>query len=290
MYGETDYTETVDLPFTFKYYGMEYNKVRISTDGWLAFGNGVQTAPVNYSLPHDDNVNNMVAVFWDDLYDTQFEDGNIYYYHDVAHHRFVVEWDSITHNNAGPEPIREEFQAILHDPDHYPTNTGDGEIIVQYRDVKDASSNTIGIENSTEDIGLQYVFNEDYDQTASNIDAGVAIKFTTEAPFVSIIVSVEEGTAFLDGSEGLLQNNPNPFSNQTTIAYFVSKPVDVTLKIFDISGKLVKTIDQGKVNSGNHQVTWNGTDNQGKMLGSGIYVVRLQTSEFSDSMKMFMLK
>jgi hypothetical protein len=290
MYGETDYTETVDLPFTFKYYGMEYNKLRISTDGWIAFGNGVQTAPVNYSLPHDDNVNNMVAIFWDDLYDTQFEDGNIYYYHDAANHRFVVEWDSITHNNAGPEPIREEFQVFLLDPDHYQTNTGDGEIILQYRDVKDASSNTIGIENNTEDIGLQYVFDEEYDQTAAAINGGVAIKFTTEAPFVSIIVSVEEGEVQLNNTDGLLQNNPNPFSSQTTIAYFVSKSCDVTLNIFDISGKLVKTIDEGNVNSGNHQVTWNGTDNHGKMLESGIYMVRLQTSEFTDSMKMFMLK
>jgi len=290
MYGETDYTETVDLPFTFKYYGMEYNKVRISTDGWIAFGNGVQTAPVNYSLPHDDNVNNMVAVFWDDLYDIQFEDGRIFYYHDEANNRFVVEWDSITHNNAGPEPVREEFQAILLDPEHYPTNTGDGEIIVQYRDVKDASSNTIGIENSTQDIGLQYVFDETYDQTADNIDGGVAIKFTTEAPFVSIIVSVEEGKSLVNATDGLLQNNPNPFSTRTNIRYFVSKSCDVTLHIFDISGKLVKTINQDNVTSGNHQVTWNGTDNQGKIRGSGIYVVRLQTSEFTDSMKMFMLK
>lgn len=290
MYGETDYTETVDLPFTFRYYNMEYNKLRISTDGWMAFGNGVQTAPVNHAMPHDDNVNNMVAVFWDDLYDIQFEDGQIFYYHDEANNRFIVEWDSITHNNAGPEPIREEFQAILLDPDHYPTNTGDGEIIVQYRDVKDASSNTIGIENSSEDIGLQYVFDEDYDQTAADIDGGVAIKFTTEAPFVSIIVSVDEGESFVNASDGLLQNNPNPFSSQTTIEYYVSKSCGITLNIFDISGKLVKTINQGKVTSGNHQVTWNGTDNQGKILGSGIYVVRLQTSEFSDSMKMFMLK
>jgi hypothetical protein len=78
----SDYTATVNIPFPFKYYGVNYSQVRISTDGWLAFGSGTQTAPINMPLPHNDDINNMVGVFWDDLYDNEFFLGNIIYYND----------------------------------------------------------------------------------------------------------------------------------------------------------------------------------------------------------------
>ena len=48
--GLGDYTKTVSLPFAFKYYGTNYNQIRISTDGWIAMGGGTQTAPVNATL------------------------------------------------------------------------------------------------------------------------------------------------------------------------------------------------------------------------------------------------
>lgn len=184
----SDYTVTVDLPFDFKYYGIEHNKLRISTDGWIAFGSGTETAPENTGLPNNDSINNMVAVFWDDLFDTEFFFGRILYYHDEANHRFIVEWDSIAHNNVLSEPQREVFQAILLNPVHYPTKTGDGEIIIQYKIASSTSSVTVGIENDTQDIGIQYVYNADYDATATHINKNMAIKFTTNPPFETDIL------------------------------------------------------------------------------------------------------
>ncbi|MCD4735649.1 MAG: hypothetical protein K8R53_06365, partial [Bacteroidales bacterium] len=75
----SDFTQTVNLPFTFRYYGVDYDQVRISTDGWLALGSGNQTAPFNTGLPNNDNVNCMIAPFWDDLYDDHFIEGEILY-------------------------------------------------------------------------------------------------------------------------------------------------------------------------------------------------------------------
>ena len=49
----------IDIPFTFYYYGIPYTQLRVSTDGWLAFGSGTQTAPVNTGLPNADIVNSM---------------------------------------------------------------------------------------------------------------------------------------------------------------------------------------------------------------------------------------
>jgi len=179
----SEYTETVNLPFTFKYYGVNYDHIRISTDGWIALNGGGQIAPINYSLPYNDNVNNMVAVFWDDLYDIDYlGEGDIYYYYDNANHRFIIEWDSLSHNGFVTEPLSEVFQAILLDPAFHNTSTGDGEIIFQYKKVEEPETNTIGIENNFQDVGLQYVFNEDYDQTAHELINYTAIKYTTEPP------------------------------------------------------------------------------------------------------------
>ena len=129
----SDFTSTIDLPFTFKYYGINYNHLRISTDGWIAFGGGDQIAPINNTLPYNDDIISMAAVFWDDLYDIEYlAEGDIFYYFDNANHRFIIEWDSISHNDFTYEPKPEVFQAILLDPAYYPTTTGDGELIFQY--------------------------------------------------------------------------------------------------------------------------------------------------------------
>ncbi len=285
IFGESDYTETVDLPFNFMYYGLEYSKLRISTDGWMAFGNGVQTAPVNYSLPHNDIINNMVAVFWDDLYNVEYEDGEIMFYHDQDNNRFIVEWDSITLNNLNPEPIRQEFQAILLDPAYYETTTGDGEILMQYKRMEDVITSTVGIENNSQDIGLQYVFNNNYNPTASEIKNGVAIKFTTESPFVTIIVSVDEDEGIAANEFGLMQNSPNPFNSSTQIDYILQEDDNIRVEVYDIRGELVSRLFEGPQQAGKHRLTWNGESDQGIEINSGVYFIRLYSGSLSQTMK-----
>nr|NQU93610.1 hypothetical protein [Bacteroidota bacterium] len=254
----SNYTTTVNLPFNFQYYGIDYNQLRISTDGWMAFGSGTQTAPYNNSLPYYDNVNNMMAVFWDDLYDINLAEGRILYYDDDANHRFIIEWDSIAHNDLGAEPKKEVFQAILLDPAYHQTLTGDGEIIYQYKIVKDITSNTIGIENHTQTVGLQYVYNQDYDPTASELEEGVAIKFTTELPFVSIIVSDDQDNYITANGYSLEQNQPNPFNSYTRINYTLPESADVVLNIYNLKGELVRTLQNGQQPAGKHSVEWKG--------------------------------
>jgi hypothetical protein len=187
-----DFTATASLPFTFKYYGKNYSSVRVSSDGWLALGSGTQTSYTNYPLPHNDNVTNMVGLFWDDLFEgSNNPTSKLLYYGDVANHRFIVEWDSVGH--YGGTTQRETFQAILYDPAFYPTPTGDGEIVFQYRIVGEEGGCTIGIEDSTQTIGMQYYYNGVYDPTATYIRDGAAIKFTTQPPSIgstNVTVSV----------------------------------------------------------------------------------------------------
>jgi hypothetical protein len=291
--GLSDYTETVNLPFAFKYYGIDYSQIRISTDGWIALGNGSQTNSINSPLPANDNVNCMMAGFWDDLYDSATVEGKILYYFDIPNHRYIIEWDSIARNDFGSEPNVEVFQAILLDPEYYPTLTGDGEIIFQYKNVEAPESNTIGIENHTQNIGLQYVFNSNYDPTATSLRNGLAIKFTTEPPFVSIITSVDEnkeGSMLSHNGYELEQNQPNPFKSTTWIRYSLPARSDVSLKIYSIKGELVRTLQNGQLAAGKHEVEWNGLDDSGNPVISGIYFYRLQAEDFSGTMKMFILK
>jgi len=287
----SDYTQTVSLPFDFKYYGIDYNQIRISTDGWIAFGNGTQTISLNAALPANDDVNSMAAIFWDDLYAEGFTgEGDIYYYNDVNNNRFIIEWDSITHNDIYVEFEHEVFQMILLDPAFYPTSTGDGEIIFQYKNVDVLNSNTIGIENHSQDVGLQYVFNESYDATASELVNDLAIKFTTNEPNLSIVVSVEENDVKKLNNYNLSQNNPNPFSSSTWINYTLPKAGKTTLSIYNVRGELVRILQNGHQQSGKHSVQWNAVNDNGNPVKSGIYFYRLQAEDFVETKKMFMIK
>jgi len=289
----SDYTETVDLPFSFQYYGVGYDQLRISTDGWIAFGSGTQTAPLNTGLPNNDNVSSMAAVYWDDLIDDELMEGEILYYHDNANNRFIIEWDSITHNNTVGEPHREIFQAILLDPDHYSTTTGDGEIIFQYRNIEEIDSVTIGIENHTEDIGIQYVYDSEYIPTASNVVNEYAIKFTTEPPFVILITGDNDLDPAIDPiPSGLTldQNQPNPFNSNTWINYAIPEQSNVILNIYNIRGEVVRKLHNGQQSAGRHSLEWNGMNDNGSPVISGIYLCRLQTEGSVKTMKMFLLR
>jgi len=290
--GLGDYTETENLPFAFQYYGVSYNQIRISTDGWLAPGSGTQTNSINTPLPANDNVNCMMAGFWDDLYDPETIEGKILYYYDINNHRYIVEWDSIARNDFGAEPNVEVFEAILLDPEYYPTQTGDGEILFQYKNVAAPESCTVGIENHAQNVGLQWVYNATYDPTATSLRDELAIKFTTEPPFISLITSVGEnngGKLTQNGIE-LDQNQPNPFNTSTWINYKLPERTKVSLEIYNIKGELVRTLENGQQAAGKYSVEWNGLNNAGNQVISGIYFYRLRAKDFSGTMKMFILR
>jgi hypothetical protein len=177
-----DFTVTTSLPFVFKYYQRNFSNVRVSSDGWMAFGSGTQTSFTNYSLPHVDAITNMVAPFWDDLFEgSSNSTSKLLYYNDAINHRFIVEWDSVGHYGTATT-LRESFQVILLDPNFYPTPTGDGDIIFQYRIVGEEGSCTVGVEDSTQTIGLQYLYNSTYASSATDIRDGLAIRWTTHPP------------------------------------------------------------------------------------------------------------
>ncbi len=90
----------------------------------------------------------------------------------------------------------------------------------------------------------------------------------------------------------LYQNYPNPFNPSTTIQYTIPDKVNkhVSLKLYDLRGALIKTLVDQVVSPGNHSLIWNGTDDTGNKVSSGIYLYQLQAGEFTKSNKMILMR
>ncbi len=93
-------------------------------------------------------------------------------------------------------------------------------------------------------------------------------------------------------SFNLDQNYPNPFNENTTIHFSVSaaNEASVILRIFNIVGQMVKTLTNQNLKNGEYQVTWNGTNEEGEQVSSGIYLCRLTIENSSQVKKMVFLK
>jgi hypothetical protein len=89
---------------------------------------------------------------------------------------------------------------------------------------------------------------------------------------------------------GLLNNHPNPFNPFTRISFNLENDCLVNLKIYDIKGNLVRNLVTGQHNSGLYEYTWDGKDNTGKQMGSGIYLYNLEYGDKTSYKKMILIK
>jgi len=88
----------------------------------------------------------------------------------------------------------------------------------------------------------------------------------------------------------LFNNYPNPFNPSTTIRYQLSKSNTVRLTIFNTSGKKVRTLLNTRQQAGLHQLMWDGRDDNGNKVASGIFFCRMQAGSFNGLQKMILLK
>jgi len=88
----------------------------------------------------------------------------------------------------------------------------------------------------------------------------------------------------------LAQNHPNPFNPSTTIEFYIPEAGQVSLRVFDVSGRLVRTLVDDSMEPGSHSVTWNGQDENGNSVPSGVYFSRFRTGKTTLSKKMILLR
>jgi flagellar hook assembly protein FlgD len=86
------------------------------------------------------------------------------------------------------------------------------------------------------------------------------------------------------------QNYPNPFNPITTIRFELARAMRVGVDIFDIAGRKVSTLANREFVAGSHTVVWNGTDDAGTRLASGVYVYRVSAGGTIHSGTMVLLK
>jgi hypothetical protein len=131
----------------------------------------------------------------------------------------------------------------------------------------------------------------------SSLDVGAnVICGTTQglSPFVIAKATTPTGIGATPGVPrelALLPNYPNPFNPSTTIAYDVpASGADVTIRIYDVAGRLVRTLVNGRVEPGRGTVVWEGRGDRGEWVSSGVYFVRMESRAFSQTRKIVMLK
>ncbi len=147
--------------------------------------------------------------------------------------------------------------------------------------------------------------------------AGRALKWTTETGINPISVPLERAQIQLPAGAELLSiytkqlnylptsaddpvtpattpalhgNFPNPFNPETTISFDLPKAGEVSLCIYNVKGQLVKTLVSGQESAGNHQVTWNGMDDNNRPVSSGLYYYKMTAGKYSSTKKMIMMK
>jgi hypothetical protein len=180
-----DALETVTLPFTFKFYGVNYNQITVCSNGFLAMGTTLNHEFRNWRLPGAGGPNAMIAPFWDDL--CTLTGSGIYVYNDTANHKYIIEWYNL--KNGRDRTSEETFQVILFDPLFYQTTTGDGPIKIQYKvfnnvDLTSGVYNhgnacTVGIKDHTGTRGLEYTYNNTYPTAAQPLANQKALYITT---------------------------------------------------------------------------------------------------------------
>jgi hypothetical protein len=275
-YAQNDDVLLVSLPTGFgplKFYGQRSTQVSISADGWICPGNHLDENFENASLPDPTPPPGMICANWDDLNPESEGLGYVYYYHDAANHRFIVEYDSVEYWPSGS--ARDKFEAIIYDTT-VTTYSGDNAILVQYLTANGYSSSTLGIEDPGQTIAIQCLYNGNYHKACEPIAAGRAILYTTDPPFPTGVAD-EYGLAG-DLRKVRLAAYPNPFQGSATIAWGVSVAGNVSLKLYDASGREVRNLVSRGMSPGRYTVTWDGRADNGKRVAQGIYFCKLSTA------------
>ncbi len=269
-----------------RHYGLHFDYVSICSNGWLAMGSTTSAVYTNYALPSNSFVPNGVAIFWDDL---DLTGPATWWYRRDANQWFIAQWDSVprvgtTSYNSFEIIVLDTSLTSLRAP------TRDSDIILQWKRAPDISSMSVGQQNSAMNVGLNCLYNGIYDPMMAPIVPGRALKYTTEPPR-------QQGIEFGIGSGPSLPQRfalgpavPNPTKSSIGISYDLPYEVLVTLKVYNLSGQLVRSLVSGKEQAGFKHAAWDGRSEDGSRVASGVYFYRLEAGSFKATRKIVVIR
>jgi flagellar hook assembly protein FlgD len=88
----------------------------------------------------------------------------------------------------------------------------------------------------------------------------------------------------------LSDNFPNPFNPATRVRFSLASRGPVSLRVYDVSGRLVRILIDDIRDAGSYEVAWDGTNDEGRSIASGIYFCRMETTGYERSLKMVLLR
>jgi len=270
-----------------RHYGTRGDSISICTNAWAAIGRTTLQVYSNQQLPSTSFVPNGIAAFWDDL--TISGTGTCWYRVD-ANQRFIAEWDSVP--TLGGQ-YAGTFEIIVYDTSLTPltARTRDSEIIIQWKNVGSMGSMTVGQQNTAMAVGLNSYYNGTYDPQMAPITAGRATKYTTDPPRLRSGVDLNPlVTPALPVRFALGPAVPNPSRGYLAISYDLPVETQVSLKVYNLSGQLVRTLAFGKEKAGCKHAAWDGRSESGARVASGVYFYRLEAGSFAATKKMVVIR
>ncbi|MCF6149238.1 MAG: S8 family serine peptidase [Candidatus Kuenenia sp.] len=186
---DDDSSTEISIGFDFEFYGNTYNTVKVSSNGYLAFGDTDGSVWYNSIIPSSNIPNNIIAPFWDDL--NPSKGGAIYYLLEGTspNRTFTIEWHNIPHYSDIGQAT---FEVTLYE--------GSNNILFQYEEVSFGDSDfdyglsaTVGIEDANGNIGKLYSYN------SAAISNGLAIQFSVQEDSLYAYYTFDEGAGAIAG-------------------------------------------------------------------------------------------
>jgi hypothetical protein len=137
---------------------------------------------------------------------------------------------------------------------------------------------------------LTYLDDDTYGSSVQSIGQATGGEMKYAAIDITFPASTPSASDEVSAPSMLSQNYPNPFNPTTNIAYNVAKAGKVSLEVYNVKGQLVKTLVNANQNVGGHTVVWNGDNNNGSKVSSGIYFYKLSNAGRNEMKKMVLMK
>lgn len=284
------YWNGMPIGFAFTYNGTNYTTASASTNGWMTLGQDITHAYNFNNLTFSGN-RPVIAPLWDDL---AMDLGKLSYKTEgtAPWMIFTAEWLCFKWNYNAFNPVI-SFQVKLYQYDN--------RIEFVYQRESDAVNNgsaSIGIT----DIGTGPGNFLSLDGTGSSPGVSSTVETNTlnikpyddqVYRFTPPATGVECKPQFYPGRPkvySLSDNYPNPANGRTIIYYTLPQPGQANIKIYDVVGRLVKTLVQGQQPDGYHSVAWDGKDSDGNKVATGIYLYRMSAGNYTKTNKMTVLR
>lgn len=126
--------------------------------------------------------------------------------------------------------------------------------------------------------------------TSAALAEGSSSVTVTVTVTTMIVPVTEDSAASLPDRYSLSQNSPNPFNGETIIGYAVPRTSRVEITVLNILGQKVKTLVSQLHTAGRRSIDWNGTDDSGNDVTSGVYFCRIRAGDFRSVKKMVYMK